>query len=130
VLARILDSLDLYYDNINFYKFSRIVSSLRVALACIAGHVSDIVFDTPHSTRVSRNPTNLSSARASRPYRSPTLHSRVRSDDECVPREFSAARSGDVERALAYSVDCPRLERSTLRGDDRPSAVRVLQLHR
>ena len=111
-----------------------LVSYLHCAsrmLACIAGHVADIiVFDAPHSTRVSRNPANLSSARASRPYRSPTLHSRVRSDDECVSREFSAARSGDVERALAYSVDCPRLERSTLRGDDRPSAVRVLQLHR
>ena len=44
MLARILDSLDLYYDNINF-----LVSYLHCvsrALACIAGHVSDIVFDT------------------------------------------------------------------------------------
>ena len=112
-----------------------LIFSYRIFIACRARLRALLVMFqtsclTPHSTRVSRNPTNLSSARASRPYRSPTLHSRVRSDDECVPREFSAARSGDVERALAYSVDCPRLERSTLRGDDRPSAVRILQLHR
>ena len=127
MLARILDSLDLYYDNINFLvSYLHGVSRARVRALLV-------MFQTPCltlSTRVSRNPTNLSSARASRPFRSSTLHSRVRSNDEHGSREFSAVRSGDVERARAYSVDCSRLERSTLRGDDRPSAVRVLQLHR